>query len=91
MKTKFLPFGENSDMMYHIRKKGEGIYDFFGDRKLSQRHCLGSLDADPAGVNKKSLATTYFPAKSSIIGARELDFRVRNGNGYYLSAMVTRH
>ena len=26
---------------------------------------------------------------SSIIGARELDFRVRNGNGYFLPAMAT--
>ena len=25
----------------------------------------------------------------SIIGAGELDFRVRDGNGYYLSAMAT--
>ena len=25
----------------------------------------------------------------SIIGVRELDFRVRNGNGYYLSTMAT--
>ena len=38
----------------------------------------------------KSLAASYFPAKSSIIGVRELDFRVRNGNGYYLSTMATR-
>ncbi len=28
---------------------------------------------------------------SSIIGVRELDFRVRDGNGYYLSTMATRH
>ena len=28
---------------------------------------------------------------SSIIGVRELDFRVRYGNGYYLSTMATRH
>ena len=41
-------------------------------------------------LNKKSLAASYFPAKSSIIGVRELDFRVRNGNGYYLSTMATR-
>ena len=41
------------------------------------------------GLNKKKLATSYFPAEGSIIGVRELDFRVRNGNGYYLSTMVT--
>ena len=52
---------------------------------------LQELNFKKSLLNKKSLATTYFPAKSSIIGARELDFRVRNGNGYYLSAMVTRH
>ena len=38
---------------------------------------------------KKKLAVTYFPAKSSIIGVRELDFRVRNGNGYCLSTKTT--
>ena len=27
--------------------------------------------------------------ESSIIDVRELDFRVRNGNGYYLSTMAT--
>ena len=37
----------------------------------------------------KKPATTYFPARSSIIGVRELDFRVRDGNGYFLSTMVT--
>ena len=40
-------------------------------------------------LNKKKLATSYFPAEGSIIGVRELDFRVRNGNGYYLSTMAT--
>ena len=40
-------------------------------------------------LNKKKLAVTYFPAKSSIIGVRELDFRVRNGNGYCLSTKTT--
>ena len=29
--------------------------------------------------------------KGSIIGAGGLDFRVRDGNGYYLAAMATRH
>ena len=41
---------------------------------------------------EKSLAATYFPTpKGSIIGVRELDFRVRYGNGYFLSTMTTRH
>ena len=48
----------------------------------------------PVGGKKKDLkrkkpAATYFPAKSSIIGVRELDFRVRNGNGYCLSTVAT--
>ena len=38
---------------------------------------------------KKSQQLPTFPLKSSIIGVRELDFRVRNGNGYYLSTMAT--
>ena len=38
---------------------------------------------------KKAQQLPTFPLKSSIIGVRELDFRVRNGNGYYLSTMAT--
>ena len=30
-----------------------------------------------------------FPTRVSIIGVRELDFRVRDGNGYSLSTMAT--
>ena len=40
---------------------------------------------------KKAWQLPTFPLCSSIIGVRELDFRVRNGNGYYLSTMATRH
>ena len=36
-------------------------------------------------------AMTYFPASSSIIGAEELDDRVRNGIGYGLFARITRN
>ena len=41
-------------------------------------------------LNKKK-AGSYLLSRneSSIIGVRELDFRVRNGNGYYLSTMAT--
>ncbi len=38
---------------------------------------------------KKARQLPTFPLGSSIIGARELDFRVRNGNGYFLPAMAT--
>ena len=38
---------------------------------------------------KKSPATTYFSAVGSIIGTKELNFRVRDGNGWVLFAMVT--
>ena len=38
---------------------------------------------------KKNPATTYFSAVGSIIGAKELNFRVRDGNGWVLFAMVT--
>ena len=36
-------------------------------------------------------ASSYLLSRDepSIIGVRELDFRVRNGNGYYLSTMAT--
>ena len=37
---------------------------------------------------KKEPAAPYFPPVRSIIGAGELDFRVRNGNGYCLPAMA---
>ena len=40
-------------------------------------------------LKKESRQLPTFPLKSSIIGVRELDFRVRNGNGYYLSTMAT--
>ena len=45
------------------------------------------------GFSKKSLAITYFPAPRgrSIIGVGGLDFRVRNGNGYVSSTIITRH
>ena len=40
-------------------------------------------------LKRKEPAAAYFPPEWSIIGAGELDFRVRNGNGYDLSAMAT--
>ena len=62
-------------------KKGTDLVLFARQKKSQLFSCK---------LNKKSLAASYFPAKSSIIGVRELDFRVRNGNGYYLSTMATR-
>ena len=38
---------------------------------------------------EKSRQLPTFPGRPSIIGVRELDFRVRNGNGYCLSTMAT--
>ena len=40
---------------------------------------------------KKKSGSYLLSRRSSIIGVRELDFRVRYGNGYYLSTMATRH
>ena len=40
-------------------------------------------------LNKKASSYLLSRNESSIIGVRELDFRVRNGNGYYLSTMAT--
>ena len=40
---------------------------------------------------KKSGSYLLSHHKGSIIGVRELDFRVRYGNGYCLSTMATRH
>ena len=42
-------------------------------------------------VFKQKKASSYLLSRDepSIIGVRELDFRVRNGNGYYLSTMAT--
>ena len=39
--------------------------------------------------NKKVRQQPTFPTNVSIIGVRELDFRVRDGNGYCLSTMAT--
>ena len=40
-------------------------------------------------IQKKAWQLPTFPLKSSIIGVRELDFRVRDGNGWVLSAITT--
>ena len=40
-------------------------------------------------VKKKAGSYLLSRNESSIIDVRELDFRVRNGNGYYLSTMAT--
>ena len=42
-------------------------------------------------VFKQKKASSYLLSRDepSIIGVRELDFRVRNGNGYYRSTMAT--
>ena len=42
-------------------------------------------------VFRQKKASSYLLSRDepSIIGVRELDFRVRNGNGYYLSTMAT--
>ena len=40
---------------------------------------------------KKSGSYLLSHHEGSIIGVRELDFRVRDGNGYCLSTMATRH
>ncbi len=40
---------------------------------------------------KKCLAMTYSPTRGSTIGAKRLNFRVRNGNGWDPLAIVTRH
>ena len=40
-------------------------------------------------LNKKAGSYLLSRDEPSIIGVRELDFRVRNWNGYYLSTMAT--
>src|SRR5436190_13149219 len=49
-------------------------------------------DLDPTPETQKSWRRPIFPkgCPLSIFGAGELDFRVRDGNGYGLSASVTR-
>ena len=61
-------------------------------RAKTRRRAAQSAVTGKNGKNnlkRKKPAATYFPAKSSIIGVRELDFRVRNGNGYCLSTVAT--
>ncbi len=42
------------------------------------------------GIQLKEKAGSFLLSREcSIIDVRELDFRVRNGNGYYLSTMAT--
>ena len=64
-------------------------------RHINGRKSTRAAQSAPNGkeeekdLKRKKPAATYFPAKSSIIGVRELDFRVRNGNGYCLSTVAT--
>ena len=54
--------------------------------------CSGRLPPDQGSLVKKSLAMSYSPTplQGSTIGAGGLNFRVRNGNGWIPSAIVTR-
>ncbi len=62
--------------------------------KLKEKKAPQSLRASLSffvltALKEKSRQLPTFPLKSSIIGVRELDFRVRYGNGYCLSTMAT--
>ena len=52
---------------------------------------MAQSEADRATLSVKKKVGSYLLSRneSSIIDVRELDFRVRNGNGYYLSTMAT--
>ena len=50
---------------------------------------IGLLISIGCFIKKKPGSCLLSRLISSIIGARELDFRVRNGNGYFLPAMAT--
>ena len=60
-------------------------------RGSNSRHSGCKPDARTSWANCPKKAGSYLLSRneSSIIGVRELDFRVRNGNGYYLSTMAT--
>ncbi len=67
-----------------VSTQGEGREIETLETKNPERESLSGLIAliDPA--------TTYFPTtEGSIIGAKELDDRVRNGIGYGLFAVIT--
>ena len=50
---------------------------------------VGYIEETRQNNKKKPGSYLLSRRKGSIIGVRELDFRVRNGNGYYLSTMAT--
>ena len=61
--------------------------------KTAKKNCLlRSFDNLKNSLMKACIrqkpAATYFPAMGSIIGAGELGFRVRDGNGHVLPAMA---
>ena len=65
---------------------------FLSDTGFHARHCSEKKRSPfrrgmKACIRQKP-AATYFPAMGSIIGAGELGFRVRDGNGHVLPAMA---
>ena len=72
--------------------------DFFGEKLLlgdafggeKKRARTRQISSGPSGKKKgRSRRRPTFPPWGSIIGAWGLDFRVRNGNGYFPPAMAT--
>ncbi len=60
---------------------------FWGEKKRARTRFVSS---GPSGKKKgRSRRRPTFPPWGSIIGAWGLDFRVRNGNGYFPPAMAT--
>ena len=59
------------------------------EREIMFKKNLGSDPSDPE--DKKKLATSYSrtSGRRTTLGDGALDFRVRNGNGYDSSSMVT--
>ena len=78
--TVRIPFG----VYFGVLRAFGAIFNFSQkkERRKTPRKCKKT---------KKAWQLPTFPPKGSIIGVRELDFRVRYGNGYYLSTMATRH
>ena len=70
-------------------KFGKSYHIFFGFLGL---HFYDNTSGTvfPAPFKIKKPGSNLLSRLSSIIGVRELDFRVRDGNGYNLSTMATR-
>ena len=73
----------------HCTFAGNNLRGKTKEKRRKPAVCLSFFLLTAKLLKEKSRQLPTFPQKCSIIGVRELDFRVRYGNGYCLSTMAT--